>query len=38
MKYLRDSNQKTPLAYASEAKATESVEVIVDYLIKNKAV
>lgn len=37
MKYLRDINHKTPLVYASEAKATESVEVIVNFLINNRA-
>ena len=38
MRYLRDMNQKTPLGYASEAKAIESVEVIVSFLMKNRTI
>lgn len=36
MKYLRDLHDKTPLTYASEAKANESIEVIVNYLTRNR--
>ena len=36
MRYLRDIHGKTPLAYASEFKAIESLEVIVSYLNTNR--
>ena len=38
MRYLRDIHGKTPLAYASEAKAIESLEVIVNFLNRNRQV